>query len=373
MKILQIVPSIGKDDGITNVLVKYLKAFNSFNSNITFDFLVLNPLPNYKNMNLFRDEITGLGGNIFYLSNPANILLFKKKWQMFCQIHYKEYSYLENNLIFLGFYFKNAKKQLGVRKVITHVHNPVYGDSKLSNLKNKLLYKITGSSLGDILFSSSKNAGVQLFGSVRFSRPWFVINDAFKVNKFKYSVDTRVKIRNEMHWTNKYVIGHVGRFTSQKNHELIIKCFNEVSKIYKNSILILVGKGKDELKIKRLVQKSGLENRVFFLGIRNDVDRLLQGMDLFIFPSKFEGLGVAAVEAQISGVPCIISDRLPEEANISDCKMLNINKPDEWTKEMIKAKNKPRKLNGVNLARQKGFDIESEAKRLEKIYLKELH
>ena len=370
MKVLQIVPSIGKNDGIANVLVEFSKKFNG---DIVFDYIVLNPLINVSSKYLFKDEIEKMNGNVFYLGSPLDLIKFKKKWRQFCEKHYGEYTFLENNLVFLGAYFSKAISQLGVKKVITHVHNPVYGDSKVSNFRNKLFYKITGSNLGNVLFSSSSESGYTLFGKSVQRKPWYVINNAFTVEDFKFDQIKREQIREKMHWTNKYIIGHIGRFSPQKNHELIIRSFNKVSKTYKGARLVLIGDGAEKVKVKKLIGKLGLEEKVDFLGIRNDVSDLLQGMDLFVFPSRFEGLGIAAVEAQISGVPCLVSDRLPQEAIISNCQILSIDHDavNYWCKAMVKTRSTPRILNGVELAKKGNFDITEEADKIKKIYFKE--
>lgn len=367
MRILQIVPSLGIDDGITNVLVKYLKALAK--EEIIFDFLALNQIP--QNKPSFKSEIEKLGGKTFYIGNPKNVIKFKRKWNYFCKNHYGEFVYLENNLIFIGGYFKNAKKELGVHKIITHVHNPVYGDSKFSNFRNSFLYKITNCPLGDILFSSSSESGIKLFGPRRNQKPWYVINNAFRVDVFKYDTSKREKIRRSMAWSNNYVVGHIGRFTPQKNHKFVIKSFYNFSKTCDNALLVLIGAGHGEDQAKRLVEKLGLKEKVQFLGVRTNINELLLGMDLFIFPSKFEGLGVAAVEAQISGVPCIISNCLPYEANITNCKVLGVGENDDidrWCKAMRSLENSPRRLDGVKQAKEKGFDIKEEANKLKSIY-----
>jgi glycosyltransferase involved in cell wall biosynthesis len=371
LKVLQIVPSVSKGDGIANVLVHYFENLNK--DNIVFDFLILNEASLHDKNNSFKDEITKLGGNIYYLGNPTRINEFSRKWRCFCSKHYKEYAFLENNLIFLGFYFKNAISRLGVKKVITHVHNPVYGDTMLTNLRNGLFYHLTGSPLGNVLFSSSRESGISLFSENRFNKPWYVINNAFKIENYKFNNVWRTRIRKKMGWEGKYVIGHVGRFSPQKNQEFLIKVFAKTCEKRKDALLVLVGVGQDLTKIKRIVYKLNLQKKVVFLGTRNDVNKLLQGIDLFAFPSKFEGLGLAAVEAQISGVPCIISNKLPYEANIGHCKVLEVNHGiDAWSKEFINLKDSPRRLDGVELARKKGFDINCEARRLKEIYIHEI-
>lgn len=367
MRVLQIVPDLSNDDGITNVLMKYLRSFDK--KKIIYDFMCFSSDPDNNRKNYFKAEIEAMGGKVFYISSPLNPISFFKEWREFCSNNYGNYDFLENNLVFLGAFFKNAKKLLGVSKVITHSHVTKFGDSFISNIRNKTFYYMTGAILGDVLFSSSKLAGKEMFRKKINEKPWFVVNNAFNVEEYKFNMGKRSFIRDKMNWNNKFVIGHVGRFTSQKNHKFIIKLYKRYLSFNQNSILVLVGDGKLKPKIESYVNRKNLQNNVFFLGIRNDIPTLLQGFDLFLFPSKFEGLGLSVVEAQIAGLPCLISDRVPEEADISGCSILSLNDTmNAWLHELIILQNEKRLTNGSQLAKKYGFDICIESERLYRIY-----
>lgn len=367
MRILQIVPDLSNGDGISNVLIKYMRSFSD--GEIIFDFMCFNSNPKNKEKNYFKKEIEKRGGKVFYISSPSNPISFFKEWNLFCKNNFGNYKYLENNVIFLGVFFKDARKRLGVNKVITHTHVTKFGDNIFSNIRNKIFYYATGAPLGEVLFSSSKLAGKRMFKNKIYKKPWYVINNAFKVQDYAFDSQKRAKIRKDMNWENKFVIGHIGRFTSQKNHVFIIKLFKKYHDVNKKSILVLVGDGKLKKKIIKQVKMENLQDYVYFLGLRNDIPDLLQGFDLFLFPSKFEGLGLSVVEAQISGLPCLISDTIPEEANIAQCSVVSLkNDSNDWLHQLKKLQCKKRKINGVSLAKQSGFDIYSESQKLYKIY-----
>lgn len=369
MKILQIVPDISNIDGITNVLIKYMRELDK--ENVVYDFFCFNASKDNEKQNYFKNEIEDLNGKVYYGSYPFNPISFFKDWNLFCKEHYGQYDYLENNLTFLGFFFKNAKSELGVKKVITHSHATKFGDSFLSNIRNKAFFYLTGAPLGDILFSCSSVAGSRMFGRSLHKKPWYIINNSFNIETYKYSTDIRTKVRQDMNWNGKYVIGHVGRFTAQKNHKFIIELFKHYTFINKNAILVLVGEGKLKKKILKQVKKVGVQDKVFFLGIRNDVPYLLQGFDMFLFPSRFEGLGLSVVEAQISGLHCIVSDNVPKEANITNYKPISLkDNVNVWINMMKKDSGKKRILDGYESAFRYGFDINVAAKRLYKIYNK---
>lgn len=369
MRILQIVPDVSNADGITNVLIKYLRELSK--KNVVYDFLCFNANKNDENLNYFRNEIEDLKGEVYYISSPFNPISFFKEWKLFCKKYYGRYDYLENNLTFLGFFFKNAKKELGVKKIITHSHVTKFGDNFLSNIRNKFFFYLTGMPLGDVLFSCSSIAGKEMFGKRIYKKPWYIINNAFNIEVYKYNTDIRKKIRKEMNWNGKFVIGHVGRFTAQKNHEFIIKLFKRYTVIDKNAILVLVGEGKLKEKILGMVSRAGIQDKVFFLGIRDDVPYLLQGFDMFLFPSRFEGLGLSVVEAQIAGLHCVVSDNVPKEANITNYIPIslktNIN---TWVNMMKQNSDKKRILSGYKAASSHGFNISTAAKQLYEIYNK---
>lgn len=369
MRILQIVPDVSNADGITNVLIKYMREFK--NKGVIYDFLCFDASEDSKKQNYFKNEIEDLKGKVYYISSPFNPISFFREWKLFCKKHRGQYDYLENNLTFLGVFFKNAKSELGVKKVITHSHVTKFGDSFLSNIRNKAFFYLTGAPLGDILFSCSSVAGSKMFGKSIYKKSWYVINNSFNIEAYKYNVDIRKKVRQNMNWNGKFVIGNVGRFTAQKNHKFIIELFKRYALINKNAILVLVGEGKLKKKILKKVKKAGIQDKVLFLGIRKDVPYLLQGFDMFLFPSRFEGLGLSVVEAQIAGLHCIVSDNVPKEANITNYKPISLkDHVNVWINMMKKDSGKKRILDGHESAFRHGFDINVAAKRLYEIYNK---
>lgn len=367
MRILQVVSDLNLSNGITNVLMRYFRKMST--TDIRFDFLCFDCDESDIKSNYFKEEIEKLGGRVFYINSPLNFFAFRKDWNKFCREHFQQFSILENNIPFLGFFFKNAKQMLGVKKIITHAHATKFGDNAFTNLRNQMFMIITGYKVGDILFAASEEAANKIFKWHLRKKPLYIINNAFDLSNFVFNIERRKNVRKRMNWDGKYIVGHVGRFTSQKNHKLIINAFRSLCKQDQTAYLVLIGEGELLPQIKKIVTEYGLNNRVCFLKRRSDVNELLQGMDTFIFPSVFEGLGVAVVEAQVAGVPCLVSDNVPKEANISKYKILsNRTSSMVWGKELYKLKNKARILNGIKLAQKKGFDINLEFQKLVKIY-----
>lgn len=353
--VLQFVPDLGKDSGITHVLMEY---FRLISDDVVYDFVYFNDTKND-----CKTEINSLGGVVFKLPSPFNLISFNKSWKKFCKKNYGKFDAFENNLPFLDILFSNVKKQLNVNVSITHSHATKFGDRKFSDVRNKIFYTITGRHVGDVLFSCSKEAGIKIFGKKCQSKKWYIINNAFNISKFEFNKSQRENVRSRMGWTGKKIIGNVGRLVPQKNQETMLQSFAKLKQ--KDCLLVIVGEGYMKEKLLLEAKRLGIEKRVTFLGARNDISDLLQAFDVFFFPSIFEGLGVSLVEAQISGLPSLISNTIPDEAIISNCVVVNLKSSmDIWAKELKKMVNLPRNINAVFEAEKHGFNIDIESKKL---------
>lgn len=215
-------------------------------------------------------------------------------------------------------------------------------------------------------FACSKNAGKYLFGNHHFE----VIYNGVNIEKFQYDEKVRNKKRKELQLNNKFTILHIGRFELQKNHRFLIEVFENYTKENENSILLLLGEGKMEKEIKKLVEEKKLENKIRFLGIRKDVNEIMQAADCFVLPSLYEGFPVVGVEAQIAGLPCIFSDRITKEVKIlRNSYFLEINKKNIKDWSQLLSSNIER-LN-INYENVKRVDIENIAKTICERYYEE--
>jgi len=216
----------------------------------------------------------------------------------------------------------------------------------------------------------SKYAGKWLFGNKMIeSGKVNIFNNAINVDRYKYNPDIRAEVRHELGIDNKFVVGHVGRFCYQKNHNFLIDIFKAVHDQSKDSILLLIGIGELVYEIKEKVNRLGLMDSVLFLGARNDVNRLYQAMDVFVLPSFYEGLPVVGVEAQSAGLPCVFSDKMTKETILLNSTiMLSLNaKSYDWAKEILKRESFIRQ-NVESLIREKCFDIKTEGITLTQYY-----
>ena len=219
----------------------------------------------------------------------------------------------------------------------------------------------------------SELAGRWLFGDKTYDEgKVYLLNNAIDLDKFKYDKKIRDKKRKELGIKeDTIVIGHIGRFVAQKNHTFLIDIFNQFHKKEKNSILLLAGQGPLQEEIKNKVRELGLDDSVRFLGQRNDANELYQAFDVFLLPSLYEGLPVVGVEAQASGLLCFFSDDMTKETKVLDSTvfMSLSNTAEEWTGEILTNLKDYKRINTKNEVSDNGFDIEVEARKLEKYYI----
>ena len=178
-------------------------------------------------------------------------------------------------------------------------------------------------------------------------------------------------MRQQLGLTNEFTIGHVGRFNPQKNHPFLLDIFAALLKQVPDAVLLLVGGGEDMPKIQAKAQSLGVTDHVRFLGVRSDVADLMQAMDVFVFPSLYEGLPVTMVEAQASGLPCLISDKVPRESILTEglVEVMPLSAtPDKWADKILTMRNIPRTDRRKEIAAH-GFDITTEAVKLQEFYL----
>lgn len=197
----------------------------------------------------------------------------------------------------------------GVKVRIAHSHN-----TTCMNMKVHIMLKPFFNRIYTKGFACGYRAGEWLFGNKKF----VVIPNGFDVSKFRYDLKERKRMRNELGIENKFVIGHIGRFNEQKNQSYILEIFKYVAEWIDNAVLLLVGTGVLFEKIAEKVKMHPYRDRVIMYGETNIIEEMYMAMDVFVFPSKFEGFPITLLEAQISGLPCVISDLITEEAILND-------------------------------------------------------
>lgn len=329
---------------------------------VQFDFLVV-----YKEKQFYDDEIEQLGGHVYKLSfrEDLNILKLNRDLKVFFQNH-KEYRVVHCHAYTIGYFCISAAKKAGIPVRIAHSHNneTVHDYKYIPKLMMQRIFAGTATDL----FACSEEAGKYLFKD----RPFKVLNNAIDSSKFVATETVRGEIRKELGLEDKFVVGHVGRLHPQKNHTFLLDVFSEIKKKKPDGLLILVGTGPLEQEIRDKVKILGLDKDVLFLGNRKDMNRIYQAMDVFVFPSLFEGLGIVAVEAQAAGIPIVCSEGLPPETEITSLyKRLNLSDGTiKWADAAIDASNNPiRHTNTQKYVIDARFDMSTTAGMMQNYYL----
>lgn len=322
--------------------------------------------------NEMHNYLLSCGSKIFYVTPRGEN--FKKNNHEISKV-FKENKYVivHSHMDAAGYFLLKEAKKAGIPVCISHSHNTANKRKNNSNIKD-LIYKIVHEfaikrlpKVTDVRIACSTEAGNWLFNGSKFK----VLNNAIDINKYTYDSSKREKMRQALGFNNEIVIGHVGRFAVQKNHEFLIDIFAGFLNCHADAKLVLVGTGELLNIIKQKVSLLGIEKNVMFLGVRNDVDGLMQAFDVFLLPSLHEGLPVVGVEAQASGLPCVISSTVSPEIKLSDNTVLvSLDASvSEWCNVIEDVYNRDvNRTKGMEIVKNAGFDIKDVINALMKIY-----
>ena len=261
-----------------------------------------------------------------------------------------------------------SSKMNNIEKIILHSHS-----SGLNNVKHKIAKLL----LNPLFFicptdfiACSMAAGESKFPKFVVKNKLEIIKNGIDLDRFNINEEKRDEYRNKLGCTDDdMIIGHVGRFSDEKNHEFIIDLFSELHKKDNRYKLLLVGDGELKDSIQSKAEALGLSDFITFTGNVDNVQDYMQAIDLFILPSKYEGLGIVGVEAQACGLPCIFSTGVPEEAKLTDnVEFLSLEDKNQWIETVEKMIKMP-KSDNTEIIRTSGYDIKDTARRLEEIYL----
>jgi glycosyltransferase involved in cell wall biosynthesis len=362
-RVLQ-VATIMNRGGLETMLMNYYR--NIDRNKIQFDFMVHRSEKGH-----YDDEILRLGGKIYRMPSirPGNYRLYFKKLTEFFAEH-SDYRVVHSHINENSSFVLRAAKKAGVPCRIAHSHLSDLGiDVKLPF---RLYARFTMRDYPNHYFACSEKAGQWLFGQrLSYSKEIKVLNNAVNVEEFKPNSTIRKRIRAELNAKdNQLVVGHIGRFNKQKNHDFLIDIFKALHDKNPNSLLVMAGEGYLIPSIKEKVERLGLWPHVKFLGVRSDIAQLMQGFDVFLFPSLFEGLPVVLVEAQAAGLSCIVSDTITKETDVSgQLDFVSLRESTEfWADRILKVPHEHVDTSG--LLRENGYDTATMANWLTDYYKK---
>lgn len=372
IRVLQIVGRMDRG-GIENMVMNLYR--NIDRDKVQFDFLA-----HYGREAAFNDEIRAMGGRIFEmpcLRDETHIYY----WKIFEYIRalvaffkqHSEFKIIHGHMTNTASIYMPIAKKYGVTCRIAHSHT-THGKKGLLGIVTQILQKPISLFVTD-WFACSKVAAKWLysFGTIESGKMKIVPN-AVDAQKFRFDPSKRKAVRNELELGDSLVIGCVARFRPEKNQIFLVDILHEMLQRKINCKLMFVGDGPMEQQVKDRVIQMGLQEYTLFLGQRSDVPDLMQAMDVFVLASLFEGLPVVGIEAQASGLPCVISDTVTKEMDIFEQiyylsleQSVNI-----WVETIQKAAEMERK-DTYEQINQAGYDIHITAPWLQEFYLEKHH
>ena len=361
IRVLQIIGDV-VGGGVEQVILNYYRHIDR--NEVQFDFILHNGA-----LKSYVDNIESLGGKVYkitpYKSNPVKTVLEMYK------IMKGNYQIVHSNMNALSVFPLFAAYLAGVPVRILHNHST---DTKAEPLRTfvKHLLRPFARFFANEYWACSKLAGEWMYGkqAVADGRVT-IINNAIDLKQFAFDEAKRNKLRKELGLQDCFVIGHVGRFMKQKNHDFLVDIFAEVVKKQDNAKLLLIGDGPLREQIENKVKTLGLDEKVIFTGVRSDVADLYNAMDVFVLPSFYEGLPVVGVEVQANGLPFLCSSNVTKEILISDrIGLVELEKGAKAWAGIILAFSEKQRIVASNDISQSGFDIEVEAKKLGERYRK---
>lgn len=362
-KKIKIAQIIGKwvGGGLEASVMNYYRNLDT--KKIQFDFFC-----DEDSIDIPYEEIKKKGGNVILIPKIKNIIHYNK--YLTKKLKEENYDIVHSHMNSLSVFPLRCAKKAKIKVRIAHSHSTTNVKEFKRNLA-KLILRPLAKLYPTNCCACTTHSAIWLFGEKFFNQNKVtIINNAIDLEKFDYNKSKRKKQRDLLNIPDDvFVIGHVGRFMTQKNHTFLIDIFNEFHKKYNNSILLLAGQGPLLQKIKDKVNLLGLNECVKFLGQRSDIDELYQAFDILLLPSLYEGLGMCLIEAQVSNLPCVCSSEVPKVAKINNSfKFISLSDPiKNWIKSIEELKLTKRK-SCKKAVQSAGYDIKHEVKLLEKYY-----
>ncbi|MDD3368251.1 MAG: glycosyltransferase family 1 protein [Lachnospiraceae bacterium] len=333
---------------------------------VQFDFMIHTTDHCY-----FEDEINSLGGRIYHVPRfkVLNYFEYKKAWKEFFKEH-REFQAVHGHMTSTGSIYQPIAKKAGVPITIAHARS-AGTDPGLKGLLTKWMRRSLSGKV-DYCFACSTIAGEAVFGQKAVEENKIILfPNAIPTEMYLFDPHKREEMREKLGICDRYVIGHVGRFHYAKNHEFLLEVFTELKKRQEKAVLLLVGDGPLLGSVKEKAKELGIEEDVIYTGNQSNVNDYYQAMDYLVFPSRYEGLPGTIVEAQVSGLKCLVSDAVTREVAMTELvTYFSLEKsPKEWATMVMEQKDNERRdfREEVQAA---GYDVKEQARKITDFYMR---
>lgn len=362
MRILHVLGGLGLGGAESRIMDLYRKIEKD---SIQFDFLI-----HTQEKGCFEDEIKELGGRVYRVSRfrGYNLFSYCQEVQNFFASH-KEFYAVHGHMTSTASLYLPIAKKAGVLHTIAHARSagtdPGIKGLVTRYLRKRLPYK------ADTCFACSTEAAFSVFGKESVEAGAVrILPNAIVTSDFHYQKEEREQLREKLGLTNRFVIGHVGRFHYAKNHEFLLRVFREIAEERSDATLLLLGEGPLMEEVRQQAKRLNLIDRVLFAGNRSNVAAYYMAMDYLIFPSRFEGLPGTVVEAQATGLHCLMSTNVTEEVMVTECvKRMSLEESVvSWAEEVLQDTDYERK-DHAEVVKNAGFDAVQQAEWLKDYYL----
>lgn len=304
IKVLMLVPNLFVANGVASFVMNYLR-------NLNHDEVQVDIVSYKEGDSVYYAEVEAAGGKMFFLPGIKNLPEHVKVCNKI--LSDGRYDIIHDNTLHISIPMMWCAKKAGVPVRILHSHNSKMGETPAKAFRNRFFLPVLRS-LATNYAACSQLAGRAMFEDQEFT----VIPNVIQTEKYRFDPTMRKSVQQKMNATDKFVVGTVGRLAEQKNPFFAIDVFKCLLKNVPNAEYWWVGSGPLEKSVQDYVNQKGLSENVRLLGSRDDVTSLYQGMDVFFLPSLFEGLSIVTVEAQAMGLPCVVSDVIPPEAEYTE-------------------------------------------------------
>lgn len=328
---------------------------------------------------IFTDGLARRGVRFYELSGNPRYLL--QNWSAFWKLLKKrQYDVIHFNIFQgLSLFYAQLAKKAGIPVRIVHCHGPALRPSKTRWLKMRIhlaARALFAQAATERWACSSASAKFMFPDWILKKRGFNYIHNGIDTARFQFCVEQRKELRRAFAISHEFVIGHVGRLCEEKNQTFLLEIFANILQKQPGSVLLLAGGGPMESRLRQKAKELHVEARVKFLGVTDKIPQLLWAMDAFVFPSLFEGLGIAAVEAQAAGLPVFCSEKVPDEACVTSqfYKLSLKTSPSLWAEMILShspmAKNREE---GAEQVHRAGFEIDDVARTIEEAYWGQMH